>query len=150
MTAPAFVSVPVELTQDMVSAYWFAVRNDPEREPANLLAVAQHRWAALIAAAPQPPASGEAVAWLDRATGDILPASRQLGDDFKRLECTPLYAAPPAAAGEARDAARYRFLRNDPPSQFCVRKWDGHSMLYVDADTLDAMIDAAMTKAPPC
>jgi len=55
-----------------------------------------------------------------------------------------------AEAAEARvreleaDAARYRFLRNDPPSSLCVRiDREGCQAIYTDGELLDAAIDAA-------
>ncbi len=50
---------------------------------------------------------------------------------------TPLYAAPQSEATDARDAARYRWLRQFPTDtqQFGRRYW---------LDELDAAIDSAM------
>jgi hypothetical protein len=60
-----------------------------------------------------------------------------------RLASTGSASAPSA---EARDAARYRWLRNDPPSSFCVRiDREGCHAIYTDGEILDATIDAAMS-----
>lgn len=47
-----------------------------------------------------------------------------------------------------RDAERYSWLRNDPPTSMCVRiKREGYAALYTDGAELDAAIDAAMQGA---
>ena len=47
-----------------------------------------------------------------------------------------------------KDAARFRFLRNDPPTSMCVRiNREGCAALYTDGETLDEAIDAAMNGA---
>jgi len=49
------------------------------------------------------------------------------------------------AGGDAKDAKRYRFLRNDPPSSLCVRiDREGCKAIYTDGEILDAAIDAAL------
>ena len=57
---------------------------------------------------------------------------------------------PRHPADEGRDAERYRFVRNDPPTSLCVRiNRDGCSALYTDGEELDAAIDAALQAGTP-
>lgn len=59
-------------------------------------------------------------------------------------------AAEARAARLELDALRYRWLRDDPPATFCVRKQSqfGQSV-YIDGDTLDLAIDTARAALTP-
>lgn len=50
--------------------------------------------------------------------------------------------------GLRADAERYRWLRDDPPTDLCVRSTSRHgNMVYVDGSVLDRAIDAAIDAA---
>jgi len=51
-------------------------------------------------------------------------------------------------AGMEGDAGRYGYLRNDPPSELCVRYWAylAEDNIYVDGFNLDMAIDAAIAE----
>lgn len=48
-----------------------------------------------------------------------------------------------------KDAARYRWLRNDPPATLAVRKFPGETPrgMYLDYENLDEAIDEAMKES---
>lgn len=51
-----------------------------------------------------------------------------------------------AAREREGDVKRYAFLRNDPPTNLCVRMArDGCQAIYTDGAELDAAIDAALS-----
>lgn len=56
-------------------------------------------------------------------------------------------------ADAEKDAARYQYLRNDPPSSLCVRKKSKSvivsDLIYVDGENLDGLIDAALSTPKP-
>src|ERR1700739_4790431 len=61
--AGEWVMVPREATPEVRNAYWSAVENEPDEIIGDLPALAKHRYSAMLAAAPPPPApSAEPVA----------------------------------------------------------------------------------------
>lgn len=56
-----------------------------------------------------------------------------------------------ASVADRKDAARYRFLRNDPPTSLAVRlrrsEKDGGGLVYYDGPDLDHIVDAAIDSA---
>lgn len=74
-------------------------------------------------------------------------ASRAALDDLVRTsEELGLYNEPPVVSAEARDAARYRFLRHADLDFMAAKYWPGRDV--PEGDEFDAAIDAAMGTPP--
>lgn len=132
--------VPVEPTDEMEAA----AENDYEQTGATF-----PRWksayAAMLAAAPTPPASAQ-----DDALGSLYRDSDeticfQPARDFHVTDGMPVFASP--VAGDGRDAARYRWLRTALFQQwFAVGEAEIGMRVYGACPT-EADIDAAIDEA---
>jgi hypothetical protein len=147
---------------------WRAQLIDPEWARMREAATAEH----LCAMAVNPRVI---VALVDAATEGIA-AKAQLAKAWSELACSDDISAITLAAGinqlqrareaaesqlaaqrerDGRDAARYRWLRDDPPVELAVRQRTeygprlGFSYLYLDGEQLDAAIDAALKDRSP-
>ena len=59
---------------------------------------------------------------------------------------TPL---PQPEVGDVRDAARYRWLRNDASNTDDVVAWHMPTAVFLTGEKLDDVIDTAMSASPP-
>lgn len=137
--------VPIEPTEEMLVALggmgWM-VQQKPEN------------YAAMLAAAPSPasvaPGDAQAVAWMNPETQDVITNERKVswlttygvGMAAKAAAYSqPLGVLAALAAGDALDAARYRWLRDaDDRQRYEAEKW----MAGYGPERLDAAIDAAL------
>lgn len=168
-SAPAgYVMVPVEPNEAMLDAMWNNVQQEPEDNQLKVL------YKAILAAAPKADQRCEYCdgtgdvhridgEWLGECTMcDAAPKAEPVQGpvavcrdgygtiDWYRVPSggTKLYAAPQPVSDDARDAARYRWLRKVTPYRFKkiqdASVTDGGDVLYFHADRFDAAIDTAM------
>lgn len=158
--------VPIEPTPEMLQADWNVTLSDAHTETG----VAECAWAAMLAASPTPPqalqnpaegALREAVERTidvierqlsligERAPGDYLdkrPVTQSLRAHIYRL--SNALAAAPTSEKDARDAARYRHLRNaatpDGAKVHCAVRELGKAYSWAFGEVLDSEVDAAI------
>jgi len=146
-SAPAgYVMVPVEPNEAMLDAMWNNVQQEPEDSQLKVL------YKAMLASAPkaeQPPVQGPiGETCMGHSAGVIFYTWLPYPKDG-----TKLYAAPKPVSDDARDAARYRWLRKHNGDMtykdvLCFvelpRGPSGPELEAVTGKRLDAAIDAAM------